>query len=456
MRKRVAAIVTEYRYNSHAEVIVGRMLGEMGYAPRVKVAALYTDQVPDNDTGKETAARFAVPLCPSIADTIVTAHNGGGIDGIVIIGEHGSYPHNGKGQTMYPRRRFLEECLLALDELGLKVPIFCDKHLAYDYDDAQWMYDELKRRGIPFMGGSSIPHVDKLPPVHRGQLRSAKEFLVVSNGDLEGYGFHAMEVLQSLAEQRAGGETGVASVELIGGERGEVWQAMDRGEWPAELLLRAISVYPDQGSAQECRHLDGGRGKRRQFSGEELGQERRHSDDGRGKRRQYPGEELGQERRHSDNEREQVQQYPDVGTVQEQEQVHPIEAGGHAYRRLRESEPDPALFVITYRDGTKGYIIRFRRFSELWGFAIRYGDGEVAAALCDSDLERPFSHFERFTGLIEDFIMTGRPPFPMERTLLTTGVICFGMDALLQGRKLKTPQLHIQYSEDGSRLEGES
>ena len=53
--KRIAAIVTEYRHNSHADVIVGRLveshtLDGKGEFPNLKLVSLYTDQVPSNDT----------------------------------------------------------------------------------------------------------------------------------------------------------------------------------------------------------------------------------------------------------------------------------------------------------------------------------------------------------------------------------------------------------------------
>jgi len=362
VKKRVAAIVTEYRYNSHAEVIIGRLLGGFGYRPRIEVVTLYTDQVPANDMSRSEAARLGIPICPTIAEAIRASHCPEPIDGVVIIGEHGDYPMNGKGQTMYPRRRFLEETLAALDELGLAVPIFSDKHLAYDIEDAVWMFDQMKARGIPFMGGSSIPHCDHLPPFDLRRLQSMREIVVVSSGGLEGYGFHAMEVMQSLTERREGGETGVRSVRLLEGAGGKAWSAMDRGEWPEDLLLHALRTIPGIPEA------------------------------------------------------------------------HP-----------RELEPAPALFFIEYRDGTKGYIVQFRKLVEQWSFAFRDSGGEVTAALCDSDLERPFSHFERLSRILEDFILNGREPFPSERTLLTTGMICAAMDSLEAGEKLDTPRLGIVY-----------
>ncbi|MFD0871643.1 MULTISPECIES: hypothetical protein [Paenibacillus] len=360
--KKIAAIVTEYRHNSHAEVIVGRLLGDMGYQPSVEVVSLYTDQVPVNDMSREVAARCGIPIYPTIAEAVRAGHCQEPIDGVVIIGEHGDYPMNERGQMMYPRRRFLEETLVTLDYLGLAVPIFSDKHLAYNYNDAVWMFSQLKARKIPFMGGSSIPHCDHIPTFNEQNLRSLREILVISSGGLEAYGIHAMEVMQSLAERREGGETGVRSIRLLGGSGDETWSAMDRGEWPEDLLLQALKAIPG---------------------------------------------------------------VPDA---------HP-----------RELEPEPALFIVDYMDGTKGYIIQFKRLVEQWSFAFRNGQGRVTAALCDSDLERPFAHFERLTRMIENFIISGKEPFPPERILLTTGMISFAMDSLFEGRKLETPCLGITY-----------
>lgn len=358
--KRIAAIVTEYRYNSHAEVILGRLLGDFSYQPRIEVASIYTDQVPAGDMSHEIAKRLAIPIYPTIRKAIRNEGGVAPIDGVVIIGEHGNYPVNEKGQTMYPRRRMLEETLAALAELDLNVPIFSDKHLAYNYEDALWMYKELKKRNIPFMGGSSIPHTDPIPAFDRTKLRSVNEIVVVSPPLLEGYGIHALEVLQSLAERRLGGETGVGSVRAFQG--GEVWTAMDRQEWPEELLLEAMKVYP--------------------------------------------------------------------GLVP----IHP-----------RDLDPNPLLIMIEYTDGTKGFVVQLHNVIEQWGFAFRNKQGETAAALCNSHLERPFNHFERFAEMIESFMITRQPPFPMERTLLTTGMICYAVDAFHFGRTIDTPELEIAY-----------
>ena len=65
--KRIAAIVTEYRHNSHADVIVGRLveshtLDGKGEFPNLKLVSLYTDQVPSSDTSRELMQQNGVPL----------------------------------------------------------------------------------------------------------------------------------------------------------------------------------------------------------------------------------------------------------------------------------------------------------------------------------------------------------------------------------------------------------
>ncbi|MBP1988520.1 hypothetical protein [Paenibacillus eucommiae] len=240
--KRVAVIVTEYRFNSHADVILGRLLGDHEYKPQVEVAAIYTDQVPENDMSREAAARCQIPIYATIEEAIRAPYADGGLDGVIIIGEHGDYPEDELGRKWYPRRRFLEEVLLALDDLQLKVPIFSDKHLSYNIADTVWMYEQLQKRNLPFMGGSSIPHTPQVPAFDRKLLEETDEILVVSFSDvMEAYGYHALELLQSLAETRAGGEMGVRAVQALRGA--QIWAALARKEWPEDLLTHAYACY---------------------------------------------------------------------------------------------------------------------------------------------------------------------------------------------------------------------
>jgi hypothetical protein len=47
---------------------------------------------------------------------------------------------------------------------------------------------------------------------------------------------------------------------------------------------------------------------------------------------------------------------------------------------------------------------------------------------------------------MEQMFLSGKPPYPIERTLLTTGLTAAGVDSLYNGQaRLKTPHLQIQY-----------
>lgn len=253
-KSRVAVAVTEYRHNSHAEVIVGRLLGQLGHDSQLDVVALYADQVPANDMSRDVSRVYGIPIYDSIGETIAAAAAGGTLDGVLLIAEHGDYPWNEKRQKLYPRRRFFEETFRAYDALGLSAPIFSDKHLAASAADCEWIYRQLKLRHIPFLGGSSIPLVPHVPAYDPERLRDVRDIVVVSWLGIESYGFHGMEVLQSLAEQRTGGECGVIAVQALEGR--SVWAAMDKGDWPEELMLRALGALRSEQPGHPRDHVD--------------------------------------------------------------------------------------------------------------------------------------------------------------------------------------------------------
>lgn len=242
---RIAAIVTEWRRTSHADVILTKFLEgcevlDMVFTPRVRIASLYTDQLPPNDLSRDYAAKHGVPVFSTIEDALTLGTGKLAVDGVLLIGEHGDYPMNEKGQQCYPRRRFFEETAAVIRRAGRPVPVFNDKHLAYAWEDARWIYDTARELRIPLMAGSSIPLAWRTPPLELPAGCDLEAALAVGYGGLESYGFHTLEVLECMAERRRGGETGVEAVECISGE--EVWRAGEAGRWALDLLPPALAV----------------------------------------------------------------------------------------------------------------------------------------------------------------------------------------------------------------------
>jgi len=63
--------------------------------------------------------------------------------------------------------------------------------------------------------------------------------------------------------------------------------------------------------------------------------------------------------------------------------------------------------------------------------------------------ERPFSHFTILLNAIEQFMHSRKAPWPVERTLLTSGLVDECMRSQIEGGiRLETPQLGIKYQTD--------
>ena len=241
--KRIAAVVTEYRHNSHADVIVSRLLlshtlDEKGERPNLKLVSLYTDQVPESDTSRKWAKKFGVPIYKTVKETLTLGTGKLAVDGVLLVAEHGKYPKNSTGNTIYPKRRLFDEVQKVFRKTGQTVPVFVDKHLADNWADAKWLHDSASELKVPLMAGSSLPVLWRYPPVDVKRGAKLKEIVAVSYHTLDAYGYHALEMVQCLVERRAGGETGVKRVQCLSGDA--VWLAMDAGMFDHKLLDAAL------------------------------------------------------------------------------------------------------------------------------------------------------------------------------------------------------------------------
>lgn len=253
---RVAAIVTIYHPKSHADVIVTKFLkgfsGDDGFhEPQVELVSMYLDHVLENDIGVGLAEQYGVPIYPSIRRALHAGADRLNVDAVLLVGEHGDYPWNERGRHMYPRRYFFEQIAGVFAESGKAVPVFNDKHFAYDFRDAQWMWDRSRELRIPLMAGSSLPLSWRNPWLEHDKESPIEEALAIGYGGIEAYGYHTLETLQCMVERRVGGETGVASVQCLEGD--DVWRARDRGLWSQDLAEAACDCILEKpgGSMEE-------------------------------------------------------------------------------------------------------------------------------------------------------------------------------------------------------------
>ncbi len=370
--RRVAAVVTEYRHNSHADVIVSRLLltdtlDGRGRDFPLKLVSLYTDQKPPNDISRLLAASHRFPIKASIADALTLGSGKLAVEGVLIVAEHGSYPVSSTGNHQYPKRRFWDETVKVIRQSGRVVPVFIDKHLSDNWKDAKSIFDTARELKIPLMAGSSVPGTWRHPPADVARDARIAEIVAFTYGSTDAYGFHALEAVQALAEQRQSGETGVRSVQCLSGDA--AWKAIDDHVLDPELFHAAL--------------------------------------------RRAPGHENGE-------------------------------------ALNRKAVRAPKLMIVEYEDGLRAFLPELNGAIDSWSAAWRYQDDRsIESTRFWVQDARPAAHFTLLLDGITKMMLTGKPTWPVERTLLTSGVL----DALLQshtqgGKRIATPYLHLAYRSD--------
>ncbi|HEX4071120.1 MAG TPA: hypothetical protein VHX68_08120 [Planctomycetaceae bacterium] len=243
-RKRLALISTLWIYQSHTQHIGDRFL--VGYPhqgqwhrPEMDVVAAYVDQKPAGDLSDERARSFGFKVYPTITEALCCGGDKLAVDAVLIIGEHGNYPRNKKGQILYPRYEFFKQCVGVFERSGRAVPVYNDKNLSYSFAKAKEMLADSKRLGFPMLAGSSLPVTWRLPELELPLECEIEDALMVGVGSSDPMDYHALEAMQCMVERRHGGETGIKSVQLIEGDA--VWKAGEEGRWSKALLSAALS-----------------------------------------------------------------------------------------------------------------------------------------------------------------------------------------------------------------------
>ncbi len=215
--KKVAAVVTVYRTNSHADVLIGKILEgwkqDGGVGPSLKVVSMYVDQTGSDDLSLGLSKKHGFRLCKTIRESLELDTGTVAVDGVLSIGEHGNYPVNPLGQHLYPRRRFFSEIAQVFEERGRVVPVFNDKHPGPEWQDTVWMAERARALNVPWMAGSSLTVGERTPDATLPFGSSLQSCIAVGYSGLDIYGFHTLDFLQSIIERRATKRQGVERVQ---------------------------------------------------------------------------------------------------------------------------------------------------------------------------------------------------------------------------------------------------
>lgn len=378
--KRIAVITTIYRYLSHAQhmadrFLVGYPLNGRWHRSKMKVASLYVDQKPDGDLSEARAREYGFRVYPTIAETLRCGGDKLAVDAVLLIGEHGDYPRNEKGQVLYPRYEFFRECVEVFEKDGRSIPVYNDKHLSWSFEKAKWMVEASKRLKFPMLAGSSLPVTWRLPDVELPLGCEIESALMTGVGGSDPMDYHALEAMQCMIERRKGGETGVKAVQLVEGDA--VWEAGERGRWSRELLAAALS----RSDTPQGLTLKDGR---------------------------------------------------------------PQDLVGSGV--LPQLVKNPAAYFIEHRDGLRTTLLMLNGAIKDYNFAARVkGIGTISTQFFLPPVPN-VTYSACLVGKIEEMFETGKAPYPVERTLLVSGVLESCVTSRVQGHaRLETPHLDVRY-----------
>ncbi len=379
--KTVAFLATEVRKHSHAQHFIDRFLEGYGwhgrwYHPEVRLASLYVDQFPEGDLARDRAKRFGVPIFPTVEEALTLGGSKLAVDGVVIIGEHGKYEKNAKGQTLYPRYKWFKQTAQVFEASGRGVPVFNDKHLSTTWPECAEMVAEARRLDFPFWSGSSLPVTWRIPSIDLPLETPLQESVCLCYGGVDSYDFHGLETAQCMSERRRGGESGVKSVLALRGAK--MWEFLSQRPGTVRAfesaMMRSHTLRPPEGF-----------------------------------------------------------------TV-----ARPTVAWA------RQASPESIGYFIEHTDGFHTAMFLCNGLLRDFVYAGLKRDGGLVS--CQMHLPMPnhisttADFFNPLMNHAEKTILTGKVPFPVERTLLTSGMTLFAVESLHRGgQRVETPEMNVPY-----------
>ena len=229
------------------------------------------------------------------------------------------------------------------------------------------------------MAGSSLPVTWRLPQLEIPLGRKFREVVVASRGDLEIFGFHALETLQCMAERRdlRGKPQGVAAVTYLEGDA--VWEAGDKGAWSWSSCSTPWAAATRSTPATSART-------------------------------------------------------PATSTRPAPRGDVPTKFAG------------PVAFLIEYVDGLRATVLILNGHVDDTTVAARIDDAAGGQSIVSTLMYLPAppgaSFFNPLVLRIEDFFRARKPPYPVERTQLTGGILDVALESRIRGhRRIETPEL---------------
>jgi hypothetical protein len=103
--------------------------------------------------------------------------------------------------------------------------------------------------------------------------------------------------------------------------------------------------------------------------------------------------------------------------------------------------------LVTYRDGLRATVLKLGASSTRWNFACKLaGEAQPRSTRFYVGPWGNRNLFQALSHAIQHHFRQGRSPYPVERTLLTTGMVEAAMRSRVVGRRVETAHLQIAYA----------
>lgn len=385
-RRKIAMLITEVRKMSHGQHFLDRLTDGYGWQgrhhwPDVEVAGLFVDQFPEHDLTHERVKRHGLKLFPTLEEAVALGGSKLAVDGVVIIAEHGRYPKNEKGQTLYPRYKWFKQTSEVFKASGRSVPVFNDKHLSTDWRECAEMAELSRQLDFPFLAGSSLPVTWRMPSIDLPHKTPLVESVCVCYGGVDSYDFHGLETAQCMSERRAGGEAGIKSTQALKGDA--LWRRLESDSQTQKLFLAALA-------------------------------------------------------------RSEFRRAPDGYTF-----------AAPTLDLAKKLARDPIGYFYEHNDGFRTAMFLMNGLVTDFTYAgLRRDNNKIVTCIMFLPMPHAIAStanfFNPLVHHIEQTVARRKAPYPIERTLLTSGMTLFGVESLHQKEMLlQTPELSVRYKTSG-------
>jgi hypothetical protein len=382
-------IATQHSTGSPAQAIVDRFVEGFGWEshhhrPAVDVVSLYVEEKADYDLSQEPAGRHeSLRHCDSVDEALTLGKAGLEVDGVLLLDRASKNPFAAQGRGPKPRETLFPRVKAAFRRAGRAVPVFSSGALAVDWDEARAISKAAAELNFPLLAGSPLPFTWRLPAMEVPFGAGVEEVMYIGPGTTWTALSTGFEGLQAMVDRRRGGETGASWLEAMRGPA--VWQALARGSWNAGGW--------DMGLFEACLC------------------------------RSHMLTSLWQSYGNA---------YPEPGQIP---------------ALVRE----PLAFRCVYADGLKATVLFLPGLVGDRTFAARLSGTRaplstqfyLPGATPGKTLENGFNPLVR---AIEEMFTSGKTPFPLERSLLATGLAIAAAESLKRGgKRVETPHLALRY-----------